>query len=103
MTRCTPITSKAPWLASATIFSSCTATSNGRTVYSFATRPFLTNKSYITECSPLGDGSGRGLSLLGTDMRCSTYLFQVDSNPSDDSRGVSKLYPQPAGIRPVFD
>src|SRR6266850_3715491 len=60
MTCCAPISSKAPWLASATTFSSCTATSNGRTVYSFATRPFLTSKSYITACAPLKDGRGLG-------------------------------------------
>src|SRR5437588_6890877 len=64
MTCWAPIASKAPWLASATTFPSCRATSKGRTVYSFATRPFLTNKSYITECSPLGDGSERGLETL---------------------------------------
>src|SRR5256885_3318538 len=75
---CAPISSKAPWLASATTFSSCMATSNGRTVYSFATRPFLTNKSYITECSPLGDGSERGLETLPA---ASGYTTSADLLP----------------------
>src|SRR5215471_10205973 len=65
MTCWAPMASKAPWLARATTFSPCTATSNDRTVYSFATRPFFTNKSYITVGSPLVIN---GVSLLETEL-----------------------------------